>query len=99
MAYRVSITNRAKRDLKLIYRYIHAADSAMADAWFNGLEKAVYSLEKQPNRCPATPENKKLRHLLYGHKPHVYRIIFRVTERHAHVTVLHVRHGAREQLS
>ena len=99
MAYRVSVTNRAKRDLKLIYRYIHAADSPMANAWFNGLEKAVYSLEEQPNRCPGIPENKKLRHLLNGHKPHVYRIIFRVNERQARVTVLHVRHGAREQLS
>jgi hypothetical protein len=42
-----------------------------------------------------TPENSKLRHLLYGHKPHIYRAIFRVMEKQKLVEVLHIRHGAR----
>jgi plasmid stabilization system protein ParE len=35
--------------------------------------------------------------LLYGHKPHIYRAIFRVLEKQKRVEVLHVRHGARRR--
>jgi len=45
-----------------------------------------------------TPEKAQLRHLLYGHKPHVYRVISRVLEREKQVVVLHIRHGARQGL-
>jgi len=40
----------------------------------------------------------KLRHLLYGHKPHVYHVIYRVLEKKKQVEVLHIRHGARRKL-
>jgi len=36
----------------------------------------------------------RLRHLLYGHKPHVYRLIYRIVEKPKRVEVLHIRHGA-----
>jgi plasmid stabilization system protein ParE len=96
MTYRVELTNRAGRDLRQIYQYIHAEDSEQAIAWFNGLESVVYGLAERPNRCPVTPENKKLRHLLYGNKPHIYRILFQVNERLQIVKVIHIRHGARD---
>jgi plasmid stabilization system protein ParE len=96
MAYRVELTNRAIRDLRQIYHQIRAEDSERAAAWFNGLENSVFSLAEHPDRCPTTPENKKLRHLLHGNKPHIYRIIYRVNERAQMVKVLHVRHGARD---
>ena len=38
---------------------------------------------------PPRREKVQLRHLLYGHKPHVYRVIFRL---------LRIRHGARRGL-
>jgi hypothetical protein len=41
------------------------------------------------------PENGELRHLLYGHKSHVYRAMFRLLEKQKRVDVLHIRHGAR----
>jgi toxin ParE1/3/4 len=41
-----------------------------------------------------TPENDKLRHLLYGNKPHIYRAIYRVVEKQKQVEVLHIRHRA-----
>ena len=62
MAYRVDLTVRAIRDLKHIYRYIHADDSTWAFDWFNGLESVVYSLNEHPERGAFTPENRKLRH-------------------------------------
>ncbi len=97
MAYRVELANRAGRDLRSIYRRIHAEDSTAASAWFNGLEAMVYSLGKLPDRGARTPENSKLRHLLYGSKPHIYRIIYRIVERTKTVKVLHIRHGARDE--
>jgi toxin ParE1/3/4 len=98
MAYRVELTARAGRNLRRIYRTIHAEDSAHARAWFNDLERAVLNLDEHPSRCPPTPEDAALRHLLYGARPNTYRVIFRIDDRNHRVTVLHIRHGAREPL-
>jgi toxin ParE1/3/4 len=95
MAYLVSLMPRAERDLDLLYLRIHAADSEQARNWYLGLRAAILSLRELPNRNSTTPENKRLRHLLYGHKPHVYRVIFRVRSKPRIVEVLHIRHGAR----
>jgi len=98
MPYLVDITSRAERDLVRLYEEIDAGHSDAALQWYRGLKEAILSLEERPNRCPATPENRQFRHLLYGHKPHVYRVIFHVLERQKHVEVLHIRHGARPRL-
>jgi len=98
MAYLVNITSRAERDLAHLYGEINAEHSDAALKWYRGLKEAILSLEDNPTRCPATPEKKELRHLLYGHKPHVYRVIFRVLEKQKQVDVLHIRHGARRKL-
>jgi len=68
-----------------------------AQRWYGGLKQAILSLALRPNRCPATGEDKRLKHLLYGYKPHIYRVIYRVNERPKHVDVLHIRHGARRK--
>lgn len=94
MAYNVRITARARRDLHLLFDNVHARDAEAAMRWYKGLKGAVLTLEKLPNRCPAVPEIPQLRHLLYGRKPHIYRIIYRVFERRKQVEVLHIRHGA-----
>jgi toxin ParE1/3/4 len=80
MAYLVKITARAGRDLAQLYEEINVEDSDAARKWYRGLKEATLSLEMQPTRCPVTPESNKLRHLLYGHKPHIYRTIYRVLE-------------------
>ncbi|MGB8259199.1 MAG: type II toxin-antitoxin system RelE/ParE family toxin [Terracidiphilus sp.] len=95
MAYRVSISARAERDLAGLFEQIGAEHSQAALEWYLGLREALRGLKEMPNRCPATPENPRLRHLLYGHKPHVYRVIYRVKEKQGLVEVLHIRHGAR----
>ena len=97
MAYLVNITSRAQRDLAYLYRKINSEHSGTAQQWYRGLREAILSLEEQPNRCPVTHENEKLRHLLYGHKPHIYRAIYRVLEKQKQVDVLHIRHGARQR--
>jgi plasmid stabilization system protein ParE len=64
MTYRVELTDRAKRDLRQLYRRIDATRSPAASVWFNGLESAVSSLQEYPARCPVTPEREDLRHIL-----------------------------------
>ena len=100
MAYRVELTERAIRDLDHLYAEKNAAESEAAARRYNGLERAIYTLANYPRRCPAAPEASKtkppLRHLLYGRKPHVYRIIYEIDEKRKTVWVLTIRHGAME---
>jgi len=95
VAYLVRIAARAERDLSYLYEKINAPDSAAALRWYEGLRRAILSLAVHPKRCRTTAENRNLRHLLYGRKPNVYRVIYRVNERQKQVDVLHIRHGAR----
>jgi len=95
MAYRVDLTERAIRDLNRLYEGINAWDSAQARDWFDGLERTIFSLEEHPARAAKLPEDKSLRHLLYGRKRNIYRIIFAIDEKSKIVSVLHIRHGAR----
>jgi plasmid stabilization system protein ParE len=96
MAYRVDITERAERDLDRLYLTIEADSSAQARVWFNGLERTVLCLYEHPARGAPIPEGGELRHLLYGRKGHRYRVIYVIDEASSTVTVLHIRHGARD---
>ena len=90
---------RAERDLAGIYDWIGASSSDAALAWYRGLREAIRTLRNSPGRCPLTPEDRQLRHLLYGSKPNVYRVIYRVLEKQQQVDVLHIRHGARREFN
>lgn len=81
----------------LLFDRINAEHSDAALKWYRGFKEAILSLQERPNRCPKTPENTKLRHLLYGHKPLIYRVIYRIVESSKKVEVLHIRHGARQR--
>jgi len=99
MAYLVEIAARAERDLTALFERIDAQNSRAASRWYAGFKNAILSLEDLPYRCPVTPEKANLRHLLYGRKPNVYRVIFRVQEKQKKVEILHIRHGARRSLT
>jgi plasmid stabilization system protein ParE len=64
------------------------------------MEDAIASLATFPKRCPIAPESARfpfeVRQLLYGRKPHVYRILFTIENNT--VNVLHIRHGRRKPL-
>jgi toxin ParE1/3/4 len=102
MAYLIEFAERAIRDLEALYVEKNAAEAPAASRWYNGLEEAVYALAAFPHRCPVAPEarrvRRELRHLLYGKKPHIYRVIYEIDERKNTVWVLHIRHGARRRL-
>jgi plasmid stabilization system protein ParE len=94
----VKITPRAERDIADLFQEINAEHSDAALDWYFGLRQAILRLRAHPNRCAITRKRDGLRHLLYGHKPHVYCVIFRIIERECCVEVLHIRHGARRSL-
>jgi plasmid stabilization system protein ParE len=98
MVYHVELTDRALRDLAIIYERIRAESSEQAARWFDRLEKAIYSLEEYPNRAPLTSEDPTARNLLYGRKPNVYRIIFQVDVKTFTVHVLHIRGPRRDRM-
>jgi mRNA-degrading endonuclease RelE of RelBE toxin-antitoxin system len=102
MPYRVEFAARAARDLEILYVGKNVPESPAATRWFSRLEQAVDALEAHPERCPLAPEGRRLkrtlRHLLYGAKPHVYRVIFEIDEERRTVWILHIRHGARRRL-
>jgi toxin ParE1/3/4 len=97
MAYLVNITPRAERDLAALYEDINEGRSSAALKWYRGIKQAILTLEEQPHRCPMTPERRGIRHLLYSHRPGIYRVIYRVLEKQKRVEVLHIRHGARQE--
>src|ERR1700722_19522111 len=101
MGYAVKISRRAERDLDELFRYLDAANSRLARRWFNRLEKAIYSLDRFPRRCPRAPEARRLgrslRHLLYSRKPDVYRVLYEIRESRKTVLVLAIQHSARDQ--
>ena len=66
MAFRIKISSRAKADLDAIYRWIRAERSELAFKWYQALKQATRDLAVNPERCPATTEDRLLRHLLYG---------------------------------
>jgi toxin ParE1/3/4 len=97
MAYVVSIGFRPERDLRLLFEQINAEYSDVALKWYQDLWDAILSLETKPNRGSSFQKRGRLRQLFYGHRPHTYRIRYRVLERSKQVEILHIRHGARRK--
>jgi plasmid stabilization system protein ParE len=102
MAFKVRTTPDAEEDTLAILDWLiehQAADAGLR--WFLKMDEAISSLAELPNRCKLAPENEffpvEIRELLYGQKPHVYRILFTIEG--DTVVVLHVRHGRRETLT
>jgi plasmid stabilization system protein ParE len=98
MDARVELTHRAQHDIASIHAWLEGADSGDAGAkWLTALRAAIDSLSALPSRCPLAPESRELsvevRQLLYGRRPHVYRILFSIES--GVVYVLHVRHARR----
>ena len=97
MKYRVITERPAEADLAEIFHWIARDSPVNAARWQNALERLIDSLGAFPERCAFAPEseafNYQIRQLLHGN----YRILFTIREQA--VYVLHVRHGARQQLT
>ena len=84
MAYTVSLTALAEADAYAAFERIRAVAPASAARWLTGLFAAIWTLADMPARCPVIPEADELgspvRHLLYGKRTGIYRIIFDIQE-------------------
>ena len=101
MAFRVRLTAQADYDLDLILEWLLAQQAGDAGLrWFLKMKEAINSLAEMPERCMVAPEKSEfpfeVRQLLYGHKPHQYRVLFTIEA--DTVIVLHIRHGRRRRL-
>lgn len=101
MNYKVIVQPPAQRDIEAAYTYIRSFSEMYSKRWLNGLENAIASLSRFPNRCSKAPEgsafDEEIYQLLYGRRNGRYRILFIIRGRE--VRILHVRHGARLPLS
>jgi len=101
MVFRVELSDRAQADIAAIYDWLVSQRAGDAgQRWFVAFRDAVNSLSTLPTRCAISPESAdspvEIRQLLYGRKPHVYRIMFSIQD--DVVQILHVRHGRRRPL-
>ena len=101
MVFRVETSAEAELDAISILEWLTAQHAGEAGfRWFMAMDEAIASLANFPARCALAPENARfpieVRQLLYGRKPHTYRILF--TIRGDTVHVLHIRHGRRTHI-
>ena len=102
MAFRVKLTANARQESREILKWLREQYAGEAGLrWFAGLKSAIASLREFPARCALAPESEvfpvEVRQLIYGRKPHQYRILFNVEA--DVVWVLHIRHGRRDRLT
>jgi Plasmid stabilisation system protein. len=100
MAFRVELAKSAAADFEALYLWVIARAPHQGAAWFNGLEQAILSLDRHPERCPIAPEStdpeRPVRVLHYGRARNVYRVLFTIDQAKRIAYVLHVRRGARD---
>jgi plasmid stabilization system protein ParE len=106
MAYAVSLTAIAEADAYVAFERIREVAPASAATWLAGLFAAIRTLADLPARCPMIPEadefGRPVRHLLYGKRTSVYRIIFDIqeeSEEGPRVRVLRIWHGSRDRIT
>lgn len=97
--YNVYFAISAEEELEHLYQWLVARAPLQGGAWFKGLELRIFSLQINPYRYPRASayslRNNAIRQMLYGRKPHAYRIFYRVNKQKKEVHILHLRHGAR----
>lgn len=82
MTFRVRLLASAQADAAALYERITEAAPMRGPIWYNRLITTIESLEHSPRRCALAPENDRVslevRHLLFGRKPHLYRVLFTI---------------------
>src|ERR1700682_732871 len=100
MAYRIEIAKSAELQLEELYLWVVDRAPTQGAAWFNGVERAILSLEQLPKRCRVALESfdpdQRVRVLNYGRSPHIYRVFFTVDDSAKVVGIVHLRRGTRQ---
>ncbi len=100
--YRVALADSAKADADALYARTVAAAPLRGPQWFGELLDSLYSLNKMPHRYPLAREAQKakrdIRCLPSGKRRNVYRILYEIDESNKAVWILHIRHGAMQDM-
>jgi len=80
--HQVVIHTDAINDLRKYYQRAYDDAPAQSTAWYQRLLKTMKSPERLPDRCPIARESSrvflKIRELLFGRRPYVFRILFTI---------------------
>lgn len=89
MNYQVIITPSAKADIFETNTWLLENYPHVAEKWLWGTSQKITSLLNLSERCPRSSESEAfdvvIRHLIYGKKPHTYRILFSIQEEKVYV--------------
>jgi plasmid stabilization system protein ParE len=101
VTYRVVVTDTAKADAIAAFSWLADRSPEAAARWYDGLQKAIATLKKMPNRHPIVQDESEqlgvtIRQKLYGRRKGVYRLLFSIEG--GTVTLHYVRHSARDRL-
>ena len=82
MIFRVRLLASAQADAAALYERITEAAPIRGPIWYHRLITTIERLQHSPRRCALAPESDRValevRHLLFGRKPHVYRVLFTI---------------------
>ena len=95
MAWRVELTERFLSDLDLLYGYIGAAESDGAARWIDKLQETLALLATAPHIGKPLRNDLTARELIYGNKPHLYRIVYECDEAAQTIYINFIPHGRR----
>ena len=85
MTYRIDLSSIAKAEADAAFiNFSQYTTIETAQAWYQGLIKAISTLETMPHRCSLARENaffsQEVRQLLYCQGKNTYRIIFTILD-------------------
>ncbi|UNU25771.1 type II toxin-antitoxin system RelE/ParE family toxin [Microcoleus vaginatus HSN003] len=100
MMYRIDFSSTAQSEADAAFlNFSQFTTPERAQAWYQGLIKAISSLQEMPRRCVLARENaffsQEIRQLLYGSGKTTYRILFTIFDDQPIPTVriIHIRHA------
>jgi plasmid stabilization system protein ParE len=76
-----------------LFATIKAEESIAARRWFARLQENIRLLRSAPHMGTISHDDPARRQIIYGNKPHFYRIIYKVDDPQHLVTVIQIRHG------
>lgn len=99
--FEIVFSPQAQSDLRTAYENAAKHSRQSAGKWLDRFEATIDSLGATPDRCPVAHENDRsehvLRELLFGKRPHVFRVIFWIAG--AQVRILRIRRASRRFLT
>lgn len=105
MIYRADLSSVAKAEADAAFlSFSQYTTPSRAQSLYQGLIKAIASLQEMPRRCALAHENaffsQEIRQLLYGKGQHTHRILFTVLDDQTPPTVriLHIRNASQRAI-